>query len=620
MLSNHKQVYLGIEVRDTGSIRGRSVLATQHFTVGEKIVVDEPLLCCERSDDAETRFLEVLEAFDQAPADVKEQVIDLVPAIDESHPRVLAVRSFAASCTGFKMKASDILKAILAFECTAFEMQHSLATATTSRSRAVFPMMSKFNHSCSPNAAWYVSSPELGGSFVYAVRDISEGEEISISYLGWKALGSAVSRKKFLYDTHMFTCTCELCCADTDRLRRIPCPKCHPRCDGVLPDKVAHEEIDLAYAILELPTDLWRCSRCVSCWSVHEFFDSCGFSQAEENRIWEDVTKYVNAVSNDCFHDTPGTQQLSELRKLTTTTLGARHAASIYLELSALDHLVTSLNVISIQVPDVKQPKLGELLTEAGVYLGELAERTTKIVWRFKDSLEAEMFDIVVKLFWEYIWNAAVMLCSYRQYPEALPLFLLIEPYLTKVWTGALRTVGPPHGANMLASCIRKCRAPNDVKHGTHLLFHSDCDRVLMGGDLSHSEIEHFKVAANRMFMGKKFQIALLMYDGLRKSVPCIEAATVRTELEATLFSNAAQCSLNLHDFAGAEEHASCAISVAPNSKAFYRRALAREQLGNLDGACADAREALNLKANAEVKQLLARLQALACARPFRRK
>jgi hypothetical protein len=91
----------------------------------------------------------------------------------------------------------------------------------------VFENISRINHSCLPNAvhSWNGLLGERGEETVYAVRDIKEGEEITVSYL---AGGPSKERQSILKQSFGFDCTCVLCDssdadlkASDERLSRI---------------------------------------------------------------------------------------------------------------------------------------------------------------------------------------------------------------------------------------------------------------------------------------------------------------------------------------------------------------------------------------------------------------
>lgn len=75
----------------------------------------------------------------------------------------------------------------------------------------LYVMQSKINHSCLPNAE--ITFPKSNHTLeVVALRDISAGEEICISYLEeCQLLSSRHSRQKYLQENYIFLCGCEKC-------------------------------------------------------------------------------------------------------------------------------------------------------------------------------------------------------------------------------------------------------------------------------------------------------------------------------------------------------------------------------------------------------------------------
>jgi hypothetical protein len=73
---------------------------------------------------------------------------------------------------------------------------------------ALFPEAARFNHDCAPNAIYSIDTATLMHA-VYATRPISEGEEITISYLDPFQL--AKHRSSWLEDAFGFECACRRC-------------------------------------------------------------------------------------------------------------------------------------------------------------------------------------------------------------------------------------------------------------------------------------------------------------------------------------------------------------------------------------------------------------------------
>ncbi|KAH9023962.1 hypothetical protein EDB85DRAFT_2150804 [Lactarius pseudohatsudake] len=77
---------------------------------------------------------------------------------------------------------------------------------------AVFETFSRINHSCCPNAMFRWDKETFSGE-IRAMRPISEGEEVTISYFQEILEPGAVThgRQKFLLEGYNFKCTCSIC-------------------------------------------------------------------------------------------------------------------------------------------------------------------------------------------------------------------------------------------------------------------------------------------------------------------------------------------------------------------------------------------------------------------------
>lgn len=78
-----------------------------------------------------------------------------------------------------------------------------------------FPVLSRANHACSPNANYYFSFPSFTGQF-WAMRDIAKDEEITIGYC--RLIAPREQRQADLRDRFFFTCTCSTCLLSGEQL------------------------------------------------------------------------------------------------------------------------------------------------------------------------------------------------------------------------------------------------------------------------------------------------------------------------------------------------------------------------------------------------------------------
>lgn len=91
----------------------------------------------------------------------------------------------------------------------------------------LFPVMGLVNHSCAPNCGW--SNAGDGSVAVHALRDLEEGEEITLSYIDVDK--ERAVRRQELRETKHFDCHCERCSVPLEEspdrfLEGLLCPRC----------------------------------------------------------------------------------------------------------------------------------------------------------------------------------------------------------------------------------------------------------------------------------------------------------------------------------------------------------------------------------------------------------
>ncbi|KAF8320792.1 hypothetical protein DL93DRAFT_2037738, partial [Clavulina sp. PMI_390] len=80
-----------------------------------------------------------------------------------------------------------------------------LSPDATDRYRALFPIISRANHSCCSNATYFFNTSTLALE-LRAVRPITPGEEIHIQYID--VMTTKVVRQRDLQKFYLFTCDC----------------------------------------------------------------------------------------------------------------------------------------------------------------------------------------------------------------------------------------------------------------------------------------------------------------------------------------------------------------------------------------------------------------------------
>ena len=158
--------------------KGKSLIALQKITPGTLILSEAPLITTDVILSGETIESDLARALKSLPRDSQRAFLSL----HNNYPGQGTPLQNIIRSNGYPLGASSDVG-------------------------GVFENISRINHSCLPNAvhSWNASR---GQETVYAVRDINEGEEVTLSYL---AGGPSSSRKAQLKDNFGFECRCELC-------------------------------------------------------------------------------------------------------------------------------------------------------------------------------------------------------------------------------------------------------------------------------------------------------------------------------------------------------------------------------------------------------------------------
>ncbi|OWZ15375.1 hypothetical protein PHMEG_00010988 [Phytophthora megakarya] len=139
-----------------------------------------------------------------------------------------------------------------AYSLDALDEKHLVAAV------GLFPICGLINHSCQPNCTW-----SNGGDSVMevrALRDIKEGEEITLSYIDIDMERS--ERRKELRDTKHFDCQCERCSVPlSESVDRYLEGFCCPRCSA--------KDVRDKDQVLSLVEDKLVCSDCQFDVSLH---------------------------------------------------------------------------------------------------------------------------------------------------------------------------------------------------------------------------------------------------------------------------------------------------------------------------------------------------------------
>lgn len=165
--------------------KGNGALASRLISKGELIISDHAVAVINMESSAFNR-----ENFD----DICESAFDLLPHSTQSRLRKL-------DAVG-NTRAARVQSAI---ERNAFESHHGGDERVLHY--AVVPEPAVFNHECRPNSAFYFDNKTMR-VYISAVRDIAQGEEITIAYRDMKA--SRAERQAAIAH-YGFRCTCSHC-------------------------------------------------------------------------------------------------------------------------------------------------------------------------------------------------------------------------------------------------------------------------------------------------------------------------------------------------------------------------------------------------------------------------
>ena len=88
-----------------------------------------------------------------------------------------------------------------------------MRTHASTGGHLLFERLSRINHSCSPNMA---RENEGDSAFLFALKDVQNGEELTISYLSDAALEMSTDKRRAEVKAKFnFWCACDLCGMDS---------------------------------------------------------------------------------------------------------------------------------------------------------------------------------------------------------------------------------------------------------------------------------------------------------------------------------------------------------------------------------------------------------------------
>ncbi|KAK2598837.1 hypothetical protein N8I77_012222 [Diaporthe amygdali] len=186
--------------------KGFGVFATRQIARGTRILADRPLLTITNKDSS------ILAAASRLSLQDLHSLLSLSMngAKRNSLTRLAAAAWGSLRSLTSVTRNRDILNIFY---------NNNFLLAGSSGKRAIFLTVARLNHSCVPNAQGNVNTALPGSQFtIHALRDIADGEEITISYLH-DELAMRTERQKRLNEDYGFECACDICSTDASGVK-----------------------------------------------------------------------------------------------------------------------------------------------------------------------------------------------------------------------------------------------------------------------------------------------------------------------------------------------------------------------------------------------------------------
>jgi len=217
----------GIKVGPSNAGHGDGLFALRSFQPGERIVSDDAIsLVVLPSQVDASSFCTLQDLHDAIIATGK--VTQLLQGgtggpLFRGLPTNTMVRNYQswaeeALCTTVALERARAVDAMLVFSYNAYT-----TTLNGHRCQAVYPVISKANHSCTPNGSVYAYNN--GHGEIYCIRPIACGDEVIVSYLtDWQLALPVTQRQQRFLQNWEFNCFCRRCTAASDDARKFSCP------------------------------------------------------------------------------------------------------------------------------------------------------------------------------------------------------------------------------------------------------------------------------------------------------------------------------------------------------------------------------------------------------------
>eukprot|EP00435_Cladocopium_sp_Y103_P003727 s4266_g1.t1 len=212
-------------------IKGRVLVASKDFAEGEILMWERPLLEVQPEASVECQaILEMEGSWDcsyRYPGLFYWAALQSLSLSESDQSLALQLHRPQGGKVGEDVRA--VLEALGMDEGLEAKVEELLQiwifNSLRSDDKLVLPLlMAMCSHDCSPNAFWSFHGEKIE---LRAGRSISQGEEVTISYLGAGDLClPSLERQRRLQVTKDFLCSCERCSSLWDDVRVFVCPRC----------------------------------------------------------------------------------------------------------------------------------------------------------------------------------------------------------------------------------------------------------------------------------------------------------------------------------------------------------------------------------------------------------
>ncbi|KAI1081825.1 hypothetical protein F5B20DRAFT_588377 [Whalleya microplaca] len=192
--------------------KGLGIFAVRGIRRGTRLFSEPPLLLFSQGEDEDLDWGEYIKKkFDQLRQEEQEVYLSLAYHLDlVTEEIVQTINNRIAESARYDSKESRELAVEEQIRLVAIYDTNNACVSSVNQPPTdfgIFPIFSKANHSCTPNAYWSYN-PEARRMTVHAIRDLAPGEEILVSYcdLLQPAWGRAQE-----FQRYCFQCTCEAC-------------------------------------------------------------------------------------------------------------------------------------------------------------------------------------------------------------------------------------------------------------------------------------------------------------------------------------------------------------------------------------------------------------------------